>query len=207
MTSPASRARERGVPEIVHFTTDKGILGSLRKRELLSRQRVQDDQELAFIFQDVWPRRDPEWLDYVSLSVSRINTSLYQRAKRNLHERWWGVLAFDVGILDHEGVWFTTTNNVYEQVCRRATGVYGFDAMFGASIAWGYQGSVMNRPLGMAQYLPTDAQAEVLYPGAIPFEYLRAVYVGEAQHRHLVLAWCDVLQVAEPRVEVNPERF
>src|SRR5438874_2502808 len=136
--SPAEAAVARGVSEILHFTTEKGVLGSLRKDALLSRQRVQDDPDLAFIFTEVWPRRDPEWLDHVSLSVTRINRELYEKAAHNLPGLWWAILSFEIAILDHPDVVFTTTNNVYDDVCVRTTGPAGFEAMFRERVPWGY---------------------------------------------------------------------
>jgi ssDNA thymidine ADP-ribosyltransferase DarT-like protein len=207
VTSPSENARDRGIDEVLHFTTDPGLLGTIRKGELLSRERVQDDPDLAFIFQPIWPPKALEWIDYISLSLGRINRTLYDRAVSNLKERWWGVLAFNLEILDHDDVWFATTNNAYETVCRRAQGVAGFDALFGPRIPWGHYGSVCERPGDAPRNRTTDPQAEVLYPGAIPLDHLKAVYVGDAQHRDLVVAWCDVLGRTPPAVEVRPERF
>jgi hypothetical protein len=205
--TPAEAARARGIEEVLHFTTEKGILGCIRKDALLSRKRVQDDPDLAFIFTGVWPRRDPEWLDHVSLSLTEINHELYAKAANNLPELWWGILSFEVEILDDPGVTFTTTNNVYDEVCERAEGVEGFEAMFKSAVAWGYFGSVKHRPSSKPRDLPTDLQAEVLYPETIPLRHLRAVYVPEAQHRRLVRAWCDVMSHDELYVDIRPDLF
>lgn len=207
MTAPSQRARARGIEEAVHFTTDPGLLGAIRKGELLSRARVQDDPDLAFIFQAVWPTKAHVWVDYISLSLGRINRSLYDRAVNNLQDRWWAVLAFDLEILDHDDVWFATTNNAYEDVCRRAQGVDGLEALFGRRIEWGHHGSVHVRPDDAPQHRTTDPQAEVLYPGAIALQHLRAVYVGEDQYRDLVVAWCDVLGRTLPAIQVRADRF
>jgi hypothetical protein len=205
--TPAEAAAARGVTEIVHFTTDKGVLGSIRKDALLSRQRVQSDPDLAYIFTEVWPRRDPEWIDHVSFSVTRINRELYFKAARNLPGLWWGILSFGIDMLDHLGVVFTTTNNVYEEACERGEGVAGFEAMFKPRVRWGYYDSVNVRASCRPANLPTDPQAEVLYPGRAHLEHLRAVYVPEEQHRRLVLAWCDVMAHDELPVDVCPNLF
>lgn len=118
-----------------------------------------------------------------------------------------GVLAFDIAILDHDGVWFATTNNAYEPVCRRATGLAGFDALFGPSVAWGYQGSVHTRAPDRHPSLPTDPQAEVLYPGAVSGRHLRRIYVGAADHRHQVRAWGGMPGMLDADVEIAPDRF
>jgi ssDNA thymidine ADP-ribosyltransferase, DarT len=200
--SPAELARARGIKAIVHFTTDKGILGTIRKGALLSRKRVQDDPDLAFIFAGVWPRRDLRWVDFVSLSVTDINTLLYSQAQRNLPDRWWGVLAFGVDLLDDDGVWFTTTNNIFPS-CRRAQGSAGFEAMFAPVVEGSYQRKLNRADLRNAQ--PTDRAAEVLYPGTLAAERVQAVYVPSGAHRALVLAWCDALGRPEPAVEVRAD--
>jgi hypothetical protein len=205
--SPGQVASELGITEVLHFTTEKGVLGCLRKGALLSRKRVQDDPDLAFIFTGVWPRRDLEWIDHVSLSLTRINRGLYAKAANNLPELWWGILSFDPSLLDDPGVVFTTTNNVYNEVCERAEGVGGLEAMFKDEVPWGYLGSVKRRGSGTPENLPTDTQAEVLYPGELPLSLLRAIYVRREEHRRLVLAWSDVLGQDEPYVVVRPDLF
>jgi len=205
--SPAQVASELGITEVLHFTTEKGVLGCLRKDALLSRKRVQDDPDLAFIFTGVWPRRDLEWIDYVSLSLTRINRGLYAKAVKNLPELWWGILSFDPSLLDDPGVVFTTTNNVYHEVCERGEGVSGLEAMFKEAVPWGYLGSVKRRQSGTPENLPTDTQAEVLYPGELPLSLLQTIYVRTEEHRRLVLAWCDVLGQDEPPVVVRQDLF
>src|SRR5689334_15443365 len=127
--SVSDLARARGITEIVHYTSQRGVQGSVMKWATLSRERIECDEDLAFIYQGVWERRDPEWVDHISLSVSRINADLYSRSRKRFPDYWWGVLSFRPEILDHGDVWFATTNNVYP-VCERARGEAGFDALF-----------------------------------------------------------------------------
>jgi hypothetical protein len=205
--APAQIAANRGVEEVLHFTTEKGVLGALQIGNLLSRKRVQGNPDLAFIFTGVWPRRDPAWLDHVSLSLTKINRSLYLKAAANLPELWWAIFSFRVEILDHPGVVFTTTNNVYEEVCERGEGAVGLRAMFQDHVPWGYYGSVKHRQASRPKSEPTDIQAEVLYPEEISLDYLQRLYVPEDQHRSLVLAWCEVLETPEPPISVVPDLF
>lgn len=202
--TPAEAAARRGVSEIVHFTTEKGLLGSIRKDSLLSRRRVQDDPDLAFILQRVWPRRDHSWIDYISLSVNTINLDLYRAAQNHLPDLWWTVLAFDPAILDHDDVWFATTNNIYPS-CRRAQSLVGFEALYADEVRGRYSERRVRDGLDGAQ--PTDRAAEVLYPRELALDHLVAVYVPSDEHRQHVLAWCDALGRAEPRVEVRQDVF
>ncbi|MEJ7792028.1 MAG: DarT ssDNA thymidine ADP-ribosyltransferase family protein [Gaiellaceae bacterium] len=203
-----TRAQGRGVAEIVHYTSERGVMGTVMKGMLLSRQRVQADPDLEFIFEGVWERRDPEWLDHISLSVSRINLDLFERSRTNHPQYWWAVMGFDPAILENEDdVWFTTTNNVYEDVCQRGQGEPGFEAMFGQEIPWGYYGSVHRRAAGYPDAWPTDRAAELLYPGEISLEFLLHLYVPGRQHRRLVDAWCEIYGRDPLPIVIDPAAF
>jgi hypothetical protein len=202
--SPAHLARQLGVEEVLHFTTDKGMMGSLFARRLLSRSRVEDDPDLAFICLPVWPVKANAWVDYVSLSIHSINLDLWERALSNLPERWWAILAFDPEILDHDGVWFATTNNIYP-ACRRGQGVEGFAALYADPVA-GRRG-IPSRRTGLPDSQPTDRAAEALYPEAVDMDHLLRIYVRTPEDRRTIRAWCTAMDVAIPSVEVRPEAF
>jgi ssDNA thymidine ADP-ribosyltransferase, DarT len=202
--SPATLAREIGVEEVLHFTTDKGMMGSLFVRRLLSRSRVQDDPDLAFICLPVWPVKASAWVDYVSLSIHSINLDLWERAVANLPERWWAILAFDPEILDHDGVWFATTNNIYP-ACRRGQGADGFAALYEDPVIGRY--GVPCRRAGLPAPQPTDRAAEVLYPEAVDMDHLLRIYVRTPEDRRTIRAWGTAMDVAIPPVEVRPEAF
>lgn len=204
--SAAEFARGQGIQEVLHYTSERGAMGTVMKKALLSREQVENDSDIAFIFEGIWERKDPEWVDYISLSLSRINLDLFRRSRRHFPDYWWAILSFDVEILDHDGVWFTTTNNTYP-VCSRAQGEDGLAAMFAPQVPWGRKGSVKIRYPGMSEAWTTCEAAEVLYPQRIALEYLRRIYVPGAQHRRLVQAWAEVYGAGELSVEVNPGSF
>jgi len=204
--SVSDLAQARGVQEILHYTSERGVMGTVMKRALLSRDRVESDPDIAFIFEGVWERKDPEWTDHISLSISRINLDLFSRSRKNFPQFWWAVMSFDLGILDDEGVWFTTTNNVYPP-CQRGEGVDGFEAMFAASVEWGYYGSRKDRHSRIPDHFPTDRAAEVLYPQRIDLAHLQTLYVPGKQHRRLVNAWAETYGIGDVPVEVNLEPF
>jgi hypothetical protein len=205
--SVAACARERGISQVLHYTSNKGMMGLICRGALLSRQRVADDPELAFIFQNIWPVKAPRWVDHISMSISQINLDLFQRSRSNYPQFWWAVLSFTPDILDGDGVWFTTTNNAYEDTCERGQGLEGFEAMFADRISYGYYGSVAHRAASRSDALATHRAAEVLYPGELTFEHLQAVYVLEAQHRRLIGAWCSAYGYPQMPVEINPDAF
>lgn len=192
--------------QILHYTSERGVMGAVMKQALLSREQVENDPDVAFIFEGIWERKDPEWVDYISLSVSRINLDLFQRSRNNFPNFWWAVMSLDVAILDHEGVWFTTTNNIYPP-CGRGQGVDGFEAMFAEPIEWGYYGSRRWRSPVYRDSWPTDRAAEVLFPTRIPLEHVQRLYVPGQQHRRLVSAWAEAYGVPDLPVEINLEPF
>lgn len=207
MSRVAARARARGVSEIRHYTSERGVMGSIMRGRLLSRDRVEGDPDLAFIFEGVWERRDPEWVDHISMSVSQINVDLYQSSRKRFPDYWWAVMAFDVAMLDAPDVVFTTTNNVYDDVCRRAPGIAGFEDMFADEVPFGYHGSVKYRPASRAAHLTTDRAAEVLFPGEVTLDSMQALYVPGRQHKRMVDAWCEVYEHPELPVLIDPSPF
>lgn len=199
-------ARERGIEEILHYTSDRGVRGTMIKEALLSRERLEADREVEYVFRGIWDIKEPDWADYISLSLSEVNVDLFARARANHPDRWWAVLSFDIGILDHPGVYFATTNNSY-RVCRRGQGVDGFEALFGPMIPWGRHGSVARRQSDCDPALPTHNAAEVLYPGEIPVHRLQAVYVEAPQQSHMIKAWCDAYGKPHLPAEVDVEHL
>ncbi len=202
--TPAGIAADRQVTELVHYTTNKGLYGTLAARAVLSRARLDKDEYLEHIRNPVWPRKDIPWIDYISLSVTSTNDDLFRRSRNHFPDLWWAVLSIDPSIVDDHGVAFTTTNNIYPAV-RRDTGTKGFEAMFADEVIGRY-GTVHTRH-GVGRNQPTDRAAEVLYPRLIPTERMRCVYVGDAEHRRTVLAWCEALGHPDLSVAIRPDVF
>jgi hypothetical protein len=185
-TSIVGYARNRGISEVLHFTTSRGLVGIFDKRAVLCRDRLDADQRLAAIRTPNCEDRlkDVEWMGFVNLSLSRVNKWMFEKS-RGWHEQdgiWWAVLAFDVELLGEKGVYFTTTNNTYSSVVRRDAGVDGLADLFTDGIPWGYHGSKKWRRADMPDWFTTDPQAEVLYPDAVPLRRLEHIYVPESEH-------------------------
>lgn len=202
--SASEAAGRRGIDEVLHYTSERGAYGAIIKGAVLSRKRLEEDPEVEFIFHPVWPVKAPQWVDHVSLSLSRINAVLFEQSRSHYRELWWGVLSFETSILDHEDVWFTTTNNIYPAV-RRAQGADGLEAMFAAEVRGRYD--ARHTRDGLEVHQPTDRAAEVLYPGVLSLDHLACVYVPGAEQRRIVRAWCDALGKPYPSIEVRVEVF
>src|SRR4051794_16823880 len=111
--TPAQAAAARGIPEIVHYTTQRGIFGSIARGAILSRARLDRDDWLEHIFSGIWDNNAKAELDNVHMSVGRINYYLLGRSRLKQPDMWWCVLSFDIEILDDPGVQFTTVNNIW----------------------------------------------------------------------------------------------
>ena len=170
-------ATERGISQVVHFTTVRGAVGILAVKAVRSRARLNEDEYLEHVYQPNAPyRKDEEWLDYVNLSIERINDWMFETS-----ERWhakegnsWVVLSFHPRILAHPGVVLTTTNNIYPR-CERAEGLVGFRRVF-ADTVYGRYDTRHLRTDKLAAW-PTDRQAEVLYPGELSCDHLQRIDV------------------------------
>lgn len=211
-TAVLAYAAERGISEVLHFTTNKGALGIFAKGAVLSRDRLGGEKYIEHIYTPNCHDRlkDNEWTDYVNLSISRVNNWMLARSQgwHGTEDLWWLVLAFDVSLLADSGVYFVTTNNTYTSCLQRGTGVQGLRALFADSVEWGYYGSRKHRYPGMPKAWTTDSQAEVLYPGQVSVDRLRAVYVRQEEHADTVRGWLAIFpQVSRVPVECRSEVF
>jgi hypothetical protein len=216
MSAIAKIIQEREITEVVHFTTNHGVLGMFADGRLLSRKRLPTNKYLEHVYlPNASVRKDPAWLDYISMSISRVNTRFfgYSQGWEREVETWWAIVALDPTILTHEGVVFTTTNNIYPS-CRRASGTDGLEAMFAPKVA-GLNGGALKRADEMPASWTTDDQAEVLYPAELPTSYLRDVYTATDEHADIVASQYEMLvaqgDASDPRselpVHVRPEFF
>jgi hypothetical protein len=202
--SPSEAAARLGVSELLHYTTQKGIHGTIASKALLSRAQLDQEEYLALIREPVWPRRDAPWIDHISLSVTTINDDLFRRSRSHFPHLWWAVIAVSPAVLDDAGVVFTTTNNIFPSV-RRGEGSDGFEAMFADEVVGRY--GVVQTRAGLPDAQPTDRAAEVLYPQRIETGLIQAIYVMEPDHKHTILGWCAALDHQDIPVEVRPDVF
>ncbi|QNP61145.1 DarT ssDNA thymidine ADP-ribosyltransferase family protein [Paenacidovorax monticola] len=208
--------QKRGIVEILHFTTNKGIVGTLAKKALLSRHRLPQDEYLEHVLHvnaSVRPEgaeffdKSQNWLDYVNLSISEINRRYYDVSQR-WHENsdiWWGILSFDSNVMSHDSIIFTTTNNAYTPYCSRQPGVEGLRALF-SPIIQRKQDWFARRGM-RAQNLPTCEQAEILYPGALSTDFLRRIYVKEGDHHDQACGWLREFGLSHVEVTIDPTKF
>ncbi|MBC2875594.1 MULTISPECIES: DarT ssDNA thymidine ADP-ribosyltransferase family protein [Streptomyces] len=171
--------QDRNITEVVHFTTNRGLLGILVQGWCKARALLARDQYLESIYhQNTKIRREaPQYWSYVNLSISEPN----HRFLRISSEDWWAgedlfwaVLGFDPVIMTHPRVLFAPGNMGYAGITP-VEGLRGAAALFADRVPEGY-GKTLRRG-GRACHLPTNPQAEVLYPQAVSTRYLRRIHV------------------------------
>ena len=200
-------ADERGVRNVMHFTTMTGAVGILAAGAVKSRERLPEDKFLEYVYRpNATCRKDTAWLDYVNLSVERINDWMFDASRRwhAAEGNPWVVLSFSPEILGHPGVVFTTTNNIYP-ACTRAEGLTGFERMFAETVLGRYN-VIHNRGDNLPAW-PTDRQAEVLYPGELSCEHLQRIDAQTEDAVDGIHGMLSGLQVKKVTVCHAPEVF
>jgi len=185
--------KARGITEVLHFTTHRGVTGIVATGAVLPRTRLTQEQYLEHIYLGNCPdrSRDREWWGYVNLSLTDINRYLMGISRNRWHPSdvgWWCVLSFAPRVLEHDGVYFSTTNNAYPHV-KRGTGAEGLDAMF-APVVKEFDTKSLSRGHGALPSMPTSPQAEVLYPGDLILDHLSCVYVPNDETADKVKSIC-----------------
>lgn len=206
----------RGITEVLHFTTNRGLVGILCSSALKSRYMLPSDKYLEHILHvnaavrpeasELFDKSD-NWLNYVNLSISEINRRYFEFSQ-NWHttgDVWWVILSFDAVVMTHENVVFTTTNNSYD-MCTRERGAVGLDAVFASRIERKSPSWHVCRSWRTAE-LPTCEQAEVLYPTEVSTKFLRRVYVREEEHQDQVVGWLAEFGLVSVEVEWSPSKF
>lgn len=204
-----------GVEEVVHFTTNRGLVGILAENAILSRRQLPENKYLENVAYNNSKFRPEEsamfdksedWLDYINLSISEINSHFFDisRSWHRNNDVWWVILAFAPDILKIDGVYFGTTNNKYD-LCDRARGEAGFRAMFNDPIPR-LRGWFAKR-MGRAPHLATCQQAEVLYPVRLGLESLRRIYVSEPDQYDVVRGWLREWEKQAVEVIISPQKF
>ena len=178
----ATLVSELGITEVLHFTRDSGLLGIAAKGAVLARKHLDGDKYLKHIYRpNAKLRRDIMQLEYVNLSIERVNASFLDISMnkwyRDEEDLFWCVLAFKPEVLAHPGVMFVTTNNMYTGAVR-ALGAAGLRALYEPTIAQ-WTGKIVRRTGEMKGAWPTCRQAEALYPDALPLTYLTKIYVRD----------------------------
>lgn len=199
--------KARGIREVLHFTTYQGLVGILDSGTIKSRARLSEDQRLRFILRLNTPKvRDPGWEDWINLSISAINTRLFDFSSISWHPKvWWCVLSFSPTVLADADVVFATTNNCYPSVKRRS-GPEGLEALFATRVVSRYE-HVKERSPTLSDAYPTCEEAEVLYPGELGTDRLQRIYVAKDEDQDDVHGYLSAVGHPQVDVAVAPDVF
>ncbi|WP_375750702.1 DarT ssDNA thymidine ADP-ribosyltransferase family protein [Vibrio sp. HN007] len=201
---------ERKIDEVLHFTTNHGLVGIFTLNRLVSRDQLPNEQALEYITKyNSKFRSDPQWTSYVNLSISRINSSFFGHSKSWHKEEYdfWVILAFDAEILNHESVVFTTTNNIYKNECVRGVGSEGLLKLFNSQVM-SKRGNMKSRASSLPANWTTCEEAEVLYPKEISLCYLNKLYVPDENTYALASAALSFDErLKDITIEVNEDKF
>ncbi|GAA4341123.1 hypothetical protein GCM10023086_77210 [Streptomyces venetus] len=201
--------QKRKITEVVHFTTNRGLLGILVQRLCKARALLAKDEYLESIYHEntKWRREDPKYWSYVNLSISEPN----HRFLRISSEDWWAnedlfwaVLSFDPVIMTHPDVLFAPGNMGYEGITP-VEGLPGAEALFADRVPKGFY-KTMPR-WDRAPHLPTNPQAEVLYPQAVATRHLQRIYVLTDEDAAKAEAIVSVSGHDEVDIIVDPVTF
>lgn len=203
----------RGIEEVLHFTTSYGCLGALYTNAVQSRQRLEGDPLVEYLFKpNVAFRKDAAFLDHVSLSIEWINADFFSRCAGSWHrdeDIFWVIMSFDPVVLEDPGVVFSTTNNIYTSV-KRGQNEAGLEALYAQKITQYVQRGTEHAAVRTATTPPswtTCAHAEALYPGGVDSRFLRRIYTRTEEDRHEVLVFLKGTWHPPVEVVVDPARF
>lgn len=200
--------RERKISEVLHFTTNPGLLGILATGTIKSRDLLETDEYLEFIFTGNVKRKDPRWTGHVNLSITRVNPTFFSYS-RSIHfgeELWWCVLSLDPVILSHPDVWFATTNNIWSG-CRRGTGPDGLNALFEPTVERYWSIPPARRTGNHQPNWTTCDQAEVLYPREMTTDFVQRINFAKAEHLATGQAQIETLGHRSLELVLRPEMF
>lgn len=219
--SPAEAARRRGVTRLVHFTPLNNLLGIIELGAIVARDRLQTlaRERSGMFLLDYIAFNDRLRLDHrtghVNLSVQHPNTRLLRRFRAVCTCDVWCVLLVSPACLEAPGVLFAVGNAASRRVRQGgiAGGVAGFEAMFRDEqvSANQFQARRLTR-CGLDDNLPTDPQAEILFPGEIPLRLVDGIVfedplsLARAQAA-LRLAGHEGQSVTPLRFSVDPHLF
>ena len=202
----------RGITEVLHFTTNNGLLGIVVSGKLLAHSELPKESLLSHIIQVNCQdrRRDTDWHSYVNLSISKINESFFgiSRGWHSTKNLFWCILSFSSEIIAHDNVYFSTTNNAYP-LTERGTGLDGFKALFKPEVR-NFQTKVVKRKSDLNMCYTTCPQAELLYPNSLSLEYLNCIYLKSEDDLFEVEAQISVCRpeyLGKIKLVVSPDLF
>lgn len=209
MTTVRELAGQRGIARLCHLTPYRNLLQIAQGDGLRSVADLSSDERAAFDPQDL--ERLDGYPDHISCSIQYPNVWYLRSRQRNatplqrLFPDWVCVLV-DPAHLWREGTLMCHRNAAAAYGAYVRTGAEGFAAMYADPVN-GSRGPITRA--GKPCSCPTDDQAEVLVPKAIPFADASHVVVADEAQAQRVYVGLDVVgaPVGRLRWSIAPEFF
>ncbi|MFF6774773.1 DarT ssDNA thymidine ADP-ribosyltransferase family protein [Streptomyces sp. NPDC012637] len=173
-------AQGRGITRLCHFTKSANLAHILATGEIRNAASLRGSVE-GFRPTDV-VRLDGH-PDHINCSLEYPNTWYLDKASRDdPHFRDWVVLDLDITLLAREGAKFCPFNAARNNGGWIGSGLAAFTGMFNPRVVGN---AARARDALHPSWWPTDDQAEVLLPGAIPVSQIRAIIVKTDEQAEL----------------------
>jgi hypothetical protein len=174
---------QRGITRLCHFTRSEKLAHMLAQT-----QAILPTQELRERYPDLLDVTDMQRLDgrleCICCSIEYPNTWYLRTIKAHTTPfQDWIILCLDPCLLWERVALFSPRNAAAQRGALLRRGWQGWSALFHPEVQ-GTGGVVRTRTPRHLRCCPTDDQAEVLIPGAIPKSYIRAVIVADAAQAH-----------------------
>ncbi|WP_318452155.1 DarT ssDNA thymidine ADP-ribosyltransferase family protein [Photobacterium leiognathi] len=217
MSEISNFIKGRKIEEVLHFSTNHGLVGIASIGQVISRDQLEVDPEndpksplFALNAKNSKFRSDPEWTSYINLSISRINTSFLgfsRNWRKKDPDHYWIILAFKPDILEHQDVFFSTTNNIYHSSCIRKQGIEGLQNCFSNCVISKHNQPI-DRPANYPSFWTTCQEAEVLYFKSLSLDYLKCIYVeDEGTYDQVVTTLHALTDRTDINVIINKSKF
>lgn len=186
--------RQRGITRLCHFMQSRKLLHVLQQTHALL-----PTQQLRERYPDLLDVTDNARLDghlnHVCCSVEYPN-SWYLRKAREREQLFpdWVIVYLDTSLLWEREALFSPRNAAAQSGMLLRPGWNAWQALFATQVAGAYN-KIRTRTAQMLICCPTDDQAEVLIPNAIPQHYIQAVVVQDENQAHKEQARLEVLGI------------
>jgi hypothetical protein len=175
--------KQRGITRLCHFMQSRKLSHVLTQTQaLLPTQQLRDRHPDVLDVTD--EERYDGHLNHVCCSIQYPNSWYF----RKIHDRDplftdWVIVYLNPALVWERETLFSPRNAAAQGGALLQPGWQGWQALFASQVTGAY-GQTRTRTARMLNCCPTDDQAEVLAPDAIPQHYITAVVVKTAQQAH-----------------------
>lgn len=164
----------RGIKFLLHFTDSRNI-PSIWRYGMLSRTRL-DEMGFSYCYSD--EKRLDNRLNYISLSITNYNKFLYQVYKERGTIKDGVLVYIDASILykeNNDRIYYSS--NAASKNVPHGSEIRDLKNLFNDEIHWvtSYGRRSAYREENKADNEPTNIQAEILFEGVIPPEYIKKI--------------------------------